>query len=133
MVLNGWQRLWVLFSILYLVVVCIVGFVFYKDSAHGYSDSEQKINRDAFYVAECPSILQKYPSGRVPMSQVEDLANEQKRKIARCFAIDRINKKIADDRVKVIQIAAVSWLGPIIVIYLLGLGVMWVRRGFGKG
>ena len=141
--LNGWQRLWVLVSVFYVVPVAIVAYLELpgKDLSHS----------DAFYTQLSSASLEKLsisggknrivdpddigterkmPNGHILQFR-KGVTNEQVSMVAReYYAL--VDHATSVKRIRVVGYAFLIWLLPCIGLYLFGHSVGWVYRGFRK-
>jgi len=138
MKLGGWQRLWVLWSVIYLVPP-----IFFL-----LEDSSTKKKMEWLWVDNTIEIAKKqldpyWTNGEI--SLYKDLTNQE--------LVKRIHEKYGNDRwaelsfekvdqeyrdglknlnykhLKSCNIAFMFWMVPVVAVYILGKGVGWVYRG----
>lgn len=141
--LNGWQRLWVVLTIVYLLTVAwISSFTFPKasnylstrvydslDAVGHYLEKEQPgfryeggwATRTKYYAdlpeeQIVPKLHEKY-QGRVDFSPIETRYRQ---------AIEGLAK----EKLRFVGVAFLVWLTPVVAFYLLGWAAGWVLRGF---
>jgi hypothetical protein len=160
MKLNGWQRLWIVFSLLWLLAVFVVAYSKWpiaasisrleiyrrlsSDSARFISNYELVMNGDpAADWMILPTPLPHFEvvdvSGHViifarpsPECPTCGTPDDQKERILReCRAV--LRQLLSDGRRSIIEQTSARALVPPIAIYLLGWSVAWVRRGFAIG
>jgi hypothetical protein len=172
--LNGWQRLWVVVSGLYLCLVVVYvtltlptpANIPHSQTFYDQLRPELKNKMDEWMViSETPApkknAQQKLQeewdkSETLPLSNYSD---EELRKIAGIQSVEMPNGHVlhfpsklpAKDKTEVTQdywrivekaasqkrlhylfMALLFWSGPVIILYVLGWSVGWVRRGFKK-
>ena len=135
--LNGWQRLWVVLSIIYFVIV--VGFTFLLWS------TESEIENSWVY-----SLIDKTKDPNDHSYEIRDAYKDisDKELIRRINAkyssnkdykeiLNTINLKYQSEvqslwkkQFRAIAIALMAWLLPIAIVYLLGLCFGWIYKGF---
>lgn len=143
--LNGWQRLWIVLSVL---LVLPVGWVSFHTAPKAKDLIDWRVSQSIELVGkhlEATTPGYKY-EGRLTVRQeyYSDLSDEQ--------IIDRLHSKFADkvDLAKIdleyekkqaalpveigkhAGLALLAWLLPVGVVYALGTAVAWVIRGFKK-
>lgn len=136
--LNGWQRLWVVLSSIYLVVVVtVVAFNFPRpDGITHTPDLLKKLSPESQSLLICgeggfcfprDSDI-KMPNGAL-LQFKEGVSEKQTSAVAREYW--GIVSSLANERrISLIGLAALWWLGPCIVLYVLGWAIRWVRHGF---
>jgi len=143
MKLNGWQRLWVLFSVLWLIVV--MGF-----TVATLPKESQILDRWAYATLEkirdSDESLKKYSMwdlekayADIPREELIEKAQAKYSSSEKGLKIDfeRINKRyknqlgeLTTNQAKSAGLGVAVWLGTILVVYILGWSVGWVIRGF---
>jgi hypothetical protein len=155
--LNGWRRLWIVLSVIYLMVVCWFGF-----SALPAVDSYEQA-KAIFYLSESFDADMEF-SRAIGDRVGEDKASQDRIIGARLLRSTtheeetdaEIIKRIGDKyvgkidftkldaeaaatidaqksrRLAFIVNTAAYWIVPVLVIYLLGSAIGWVVRGFRK-
>jgi hypothetical protein len=135
--LNGWQRLWVVLSIIYFVIV--VGFSFASwptesniENSWVYSliDKTKDPNDYAYQIRDAyQDISDKELIRRI---NAKYSSNQNYKEI-----LNTINLKYQSElqslwkeQFKTIAIALMAWLLPIAIVYLLGLSFGWIYKGF---
>ena len=141
--LNGWQRLWVVLSALYLVpVVGITVTMFPKQESLDDSRVYDSISAVVSYVEKTEKARMSEGAYTIRSKHYGDLSNDQ--------VIQRLHQKwdgkvdfttieneykqkleaLPAERAKTAGIAFLAWLVPVIAVYMLGLAIGWVIRGF---
>jgi hypothetical protein len=134
--LNGWQRLWVLASIVWLMAVgyysatnypgarptferigrasCILGDLYGRDAKRAIEQVlPQLASLDENSPRNCKELFQRIAeSGRA--SQVQEV----------------YGKFLAETRTAFFSRAVAYWVGPVVLAYLMGIAIAWVVRGF---
>jgi hypothetical protein len=134
--LNGWQRVWIVTALVWAAVVVFFGSITSPDSPARIREL-----RNEEWVDQC------YQRGHISkdelrrhMAEDELLAKVRKGHLDTVLPIevgDAIDAKYDglirqyphDLAIHVVHSAAV-WAFPLIAIYLLGMGVAWIRAGF---
>ncbi len=140
--LNGWQRLWVVLSAIYLLAVGIV-------TTLVFMPKEELIKRAWAYdlidvVRDHDTSLRSKTTGGI-LNQYSDLSYDEiisrvQKKHSKPNMIAEytvINKKYEDrlanlgkEKIKGVSIGFLFWLVPVILVYVLGLAAGWIYRGF---
>ena len=137
--LSGWQRLWVLFSSLYLILV--VGFVAVelpRPEKIPPSAALLKKLSPASQVRLLPNDKWQYAdewSADVDMPNGERLSfrkgvPEQDRALTTSEYWSIVSTEARERRLSFLGYAAVWWIVPCFAVYILGWAVGWVYRGF---
>lgn len=148
MTLGGWQRLWVVLSTAYLLVVTAIAVITLPDmQALVETDIRGEMPRDSVNVLdrriprvgedvtalvngapEAQPPVRVHVEGRVleflagtPEPLMEAVANDY------YVASTVILRK---DRQRHVLVAAVSWAAPCVLLYILGMSIAWIRAGF---
>ena len=135
--LNGWQRLWIVVAVIYLVVVCVTTFSLMPNEseikrswASDIIDFVKTHDKSSQHLSTW-EILNAYSDLRY-----EEIIKRMKKKYS-TFEYMEIDKKYEDklanlgwERTKVASIGFLFWLVPVILAYVLGLAVGWIYRGF---
>jgi hypothetical protein len=127
--LNGWQRAWVVFGIIWTIFLgglVMLGFP---------ENPEHKRDRvRAIYGLHAPMSAEQVgnwvDAGTVPVTSELTRKIEKTKEIESEYEADRTQypQKVKQH----CEQAVLWWTLPLIVVYLLGLGVAWVRAGFRK-
>ena len=169
--LNGWQRLWIIFSVIYgsaVVVFSIIGFPDGLNYEHqrlydsinavskydetykllkkaGFSEKEiedhvsegnklEEHNLPGGYELETPQdIRRKYYSDLSDNEILAKLREKYQEKVNFNKIDDEYIKNmniLKKERIRYIGLAFLTWLLPLIAIYLFGLSINWVIKGF---
>jgi hypothetical protein len=135
--LNGWQRLWVVLGIIYFAVV--VAFTF------SVWPSESKIENSWVY-----SLIEKTKDPNDYTYQIRDAYKdisdkELIRRINAKYSLNQDYKEIVSsinlkyqgelqslrkEQIKTTAMALIIWLLPVAIVYLLGLSIAWIYKGF---
>ena len=131
---NGWQRLWVFVSGSYLLAVLVIAF----SSLPAKSDvsstdilsqvSDQSLQSMANAREKWNTIVEDGISIPVPLGL--DQAETQTFKADYKRAVEAATHK---KRIGHLVQLAVLWLIPSVLLYVFGLGIAWIRRGFKRG
>lgn len=108
----GWKRLWIVLSLVYLAVVTGLAWNRYP------IEPSEDARRSATFTAILNEI-DRGP-GANPLSEAQR---------ARMFDKALRENHVREQRCLVLR-AALLWAGPVVGIYLLGVAVRWVYRGF---
>ena len=153
--LNGWQRLWVVLSILYLIVVISVDFMIWpkttyieksrlnevyelihkaegKEEKYKYTDIVDELNRRGLLAS--PNNEKEELMAEERWAKLADLAIlKYKDKIDFSQIESRYKsdlRELNSERKQTIFLSFLFWLVPVIVAYTLGLAARWIMRGF---
>ena len=161
--LNGWQRLWILTGVIWLIVVVIFSSILWPgfpsaekiesnvdDFIERYGDSDISLPINYFQF-DCDEVVRRYKGKHPKIIDPFKRNDGRKNKNAESEPLDLFNPELScrfinflrdehensrDKEIKVIYrfvtFAAIAWLGPVIILYLLGYAVMWVYRGFSR-
>ena len=139
--LSGWQRLWLLTSVIFVAAVALESYATFpswatldNDSLYERLDPEQRALTVSFHEStngEAVGANLTFPGGK--LLRVKPNVNDvQKLALAKAFA--RIaNTELADQRESLVLRAASVALFSCAFVYTLGWGIAWVRRGFRAG
>lgn len=147
MALNGWQRLWVLTAAIWLLAVVFLAYRWWPPA-----DKYQDIRASAIIAPhQAPAFDPTKPFQIVPPTQLKspppfDPAKpftfaefvERERAAAKAKELQplklpfRARHPLAFDRGAVIGSGVVLWMIPSACLYLLGVAVAWVNRGFDR-
>lgn len=151
---GGWQRLWVLVSGIYLILVVIFVVMTFPKSEHirhsqalyeqlspehkkkilGYENSERYQTEKAPYLEEAKKrglITEvEMPNGHV-MVFMSKLPQEEMETVTQEYW-KVVENEASNRRVRYLGFAFLWWLVPVCSIYLLGWSTGWVHRGFKK-
>ena len=134
--LNGWQRLWVLASIVWLLLVGYYAFANYPGARSSYE-----------YIGSASCIFSEL-YGKDAKRAIEvvlpELASFEEGAPRTCKALfERIDKSgqagkvqkvyeqfLRESRIAFFARVVAYWTIPTLVAYLLGIGVAWIVRGF---
>lgn len=139
MKLNGWQRLWIVTSVIYILPVFFFAYITFPESnAHQFfgrfakldakEDWDIELKRE-FIIDTAKSRIRLKGNGHQSDKRNDDEYHK--------YLIDRWGKLIDLDfsrvnysRLHHILIAFSLWLLPLVIIYIFGYAVSWVRHGF---
>ena len=159
MKLNGWQRLWVVFTVAWTLAVCLVGYANWPrptDYLRALEAGEETRERLASQSAAKPTVSNEAPgSSRPPDLDAEGnplpprtvtrtvneliaagaipRGEEESTEAALARLVERLDSErqaLRDDRVEHAGVTLMAWAIPPALLYALGLAVGWVRRGF---
>ena len=148
--LNGWQRLWFVFSILSLVLtICIVIVAPKPEYAVEDPDIIARLNKDETYRVNIPNIgivsfpnslsdkevgnwIDKYyNSNRDTIPKIASyLINQRNQTDAAKAQMD--NADLKSSYLSVMGLYFLIWLSTVTVVYLFGFSIGWIYRGFKK-
>jgi hypothetical protein len=141
--LNGWQRLWIVLSVIYLiVVVAFVIAVMPRASHYARSRLYNSIDTVGRYLERDDASFRYEGGWTMRTKYYADLSDEQV--LAKLH--DKYKDKVDFDPVEseyrrkmnrrlleqaqTFGIALLFWLIPVVALYILGVGVAWIIRGF---
>lgn len=141
--LNGWQRLWVVFSVIllvFLIVAAILLFPSPRDISHNVSIMEKlsTASKAKLAPADDKGIIWDDVVGlkvEMPNKYVLSFAkgvNESDAEIVSEEYYSILRRKVYIKRFQFVLLALVIWLGAIGAIYAFGWSIGWVYRGFRK-
>lgn len=158
--LNGWQRLWILLSVLYLVGLLVIAFTVsiwptpettrHRDEFLTRMPADMRGQIEAAYssTSEWEAALKKRPGvppGLIPDPQPVKIDNgailqirvakkgdtEPDFRVAEAYwAVVKSESRAAWREMVLVMVLV--WLIPCAMLYALGWSVAWVRRGFSK-
>ncbi len=137
---TGWQRLWLVLSVVYFFVVVFFTIIFLPGQSE-YSTkrvydtiklmikNEPKLSKSSAYKVRAyykdmqddrlvEAIHKKY-SGKIDFSSIE---HEYQKKIS----------SLHYERVQIFILGFSVWIVPVFIIYVLGLSTAWIIKGFKK-
>ncbi|MDM4772088.1 hypothetical protein [Solimonas sp. SE-A11] len=143
LLLNGWQRLWVVASVLYLAAVVPVAL----DAAPKASDVANSrlhasIDLAGKYMEASTPGYSYEGSYSVRAKYYSELSDEQVLNRLHAKFADKVDlsavdrqyeKQMQELRGRQVTHAAwsfVAWLGPVLFFYALGAAIAWIIRGF---
>jgi preprotein translocase subunit SecF len=147
--LGGWQRLWIVISVILLVIFSSFAYKFQKnlDRVEDIAILQQ-LNKDAVLKAEIPGVgIVEFPNDmeqkdidRIVKNNFDNATQNQIPIIARELMEKRNQKqaeeaRVANDHIRLqnrrtISYAIVGWLGTILGLYPGGWAIGWIYRGF---
>lgn len=135
-VLNGWQRLWVLVSASYLLGVLAIAFsslptesdVSSAEILRQVSDQSLLLMHNASKEQQWNPVTEDGISIPIPVGLDQAAVQTFKADYKNAVKV-AVHKK----RAEYFAQALVWWLAPSALLYALGLGIAWVRRGFKRG
>lgn len=154
---NGWQRLWIVTSVLYLCVTIPITFAkidwpettniekefvnatyLLIDEADGKEIKiditllvEEFIRRGLLANPETEVDTMMAEKDWVGLAERAILKNKNKINFSEIRnTYDSDLEKITSERKEIVLFCVVIWFVPIVVLYLLGLSIRWIVRGF---
>lgn len=143
--LNGWQRLWLLLAVLWLPSVVFIAATFFPTEAQWRVEAsieeiklnqEKQLKRDEIF-AHCDNLGAKRLLDldiclQAHRQQLDNLrpghglfAESLKGYVER-----RISEHLLSEQVEAAGKGVALWVVPIGLLYVLGMGVAWIRKGF---
>ncbi|MDO8319717.1 hypothetical protein, partial [Rhodoferax sp.] len=143
MFLNGWQRLWLVLSILYLAAVVPLA-IEARPKASDIVNSRvhESIDLAGKYMESSTAGYSYEGSASVIAKHYSDMSDEQilerlHQRFTDKVELSKIDRKYEKQmqELKGEQLAHVgwsvaAWLGPVLFVYALGAAVAWVIKGF---
>jgi hypothetical protein len=139
--LNGWQRLWIVCSAIYFIVVACVTYLSFPGREVPHSDefyrqlasaSVAKLAVDAehSWLANPNDVgaSVRLPNGHV-LPFRKGVTEEEQIAVANEY-YHYVNEEVAARRRRELGYAIVVWVVPCLAVLLLGYAIAWVRRGF---
>jgi hypothetical protein len=153
--LNGWQRLWIVVAVLYLLVAAgvVAALLPTRSQIYGswadaalqvagedlrrtqqYPWQEWELRELLFSKLTAEELVQKITDGARKMD-LNDPTNKDraryKEEILRLESTYRPRlDALSTERAKVVGWGVLGWAGPLAILYGFGLAVAWVDRGF---
>lgn len=144
--LNGWQRLWIVITILYLIPV-VIGTMSYLPkreeilSSRTYAAIDavaeyRKVNESDFRWDGAYSVRTTFYAN-LDDDQVFARLSEKWGSKVNLAVIEAEHQKRLDAlpvaKAKIVGLGLLCWLIPAILVYVLGLSVAWIIQGFRHG
>jgi len=141
--LNGWQRLWVLLSVTWIIIVGVFASTMIPkasdytkarlyDTIDAVEKHLEKQNPDYHYIGAWEMRTQYYPD--LKDDEILDELHSKYKDTVDFTPIEREYRKKMDnlrgEQLKAVGISLLAWLIPSLVIYISGYGVGWVVKGF---
>ena len=143
LVLNGWQRLWVLVSIILLIPVVVVAVITFPNPDHvsHQSSFEENLSAESRTKLATPDekgivwddkvgLKVEMPNGHILRFE-KSVKNEEAETVANEY-YGLLKHQANKERVLHVLLAIAWWLGPAIFLYAFGRAVAWVYKGFKK-
>ena len=153
MKLNGWQRLWVVASIIYMIVLALFGVIVFPTPgkilhhAQFYDElpkeSQSKViradastipstgtGRDLSYELFCDD--PRYvvvTANNHKLCFRSDVTETEKTMIVQQYH-QLLQRATRSERIEMLGYMFLIWIIPCIVLYALGMATGWIRRGF---
>ena len=147
MKLNGWRRLWIMLSGLWLIAVMVLAYTRWPteppSSFWEAADVVREIRPDVLWALKPRSPQNASKPGKIEIDW-DELRKEQEWNAAHpevgivsSYEYDRANALIASavrQRQRLfVSKAIAAWVLPVAMLYMLGWAIAWVRRGFATG
>ena len=141
--LTGWQRLWVVVSVVYLLAVAAAvalfwpspEITFHRDEFTRRMPAESRLSLREIYAGEYPAKEDRSdgPSVEMPNGAVlvftKTVPDAKMESVARDYwTIVEASSK--EQRISLIGYGVLAWLVPCLGLYALGWAIGWVYRGF---
>lgn len=125
--LNGWQRLWVVCSVVSLIAAVVIG-------ATSWPARDPQVTAQ-FASDECRPWL-ALPAGFVPDIKPGEPCEALQRVMFESGTTVRsasdYERWLSERRTKAMMPIALGWISAIAVLYAIGWSVAWIRRGFAQ-
>lgn len=135
--LNGWQRLWIIVSVIYLLLVVLFTWISWptaKEIESSWLYSLIEATKDpGDYSYQIREAYQDVPDRELIRRINEKYAEQKDYKEELQKINQRYQKQLASlgrNRLTSLGIAFMAWIIPIGMVYLLGLAVGWIHKGF---
>lgn len=143
--IGGWHRLWIALSVIYLVSVVAISAQFPQTKA--VISQEERLERSSALVAEYlrtnPEFAKQPPVlpseyGGVPAdgsqipAELSQLHSKYKGRVDFAPIEQPFAPDLTSERFQYVGVVFLIWFVPVALIYLLGLAVRWVIRGFSQ-
>lgn len=139
--MNGWQRLWVLLSVLVLVPII---FVAYSLQPPDYEIAAKKKERVLKFVANNDPTLTEFKPWKLLAARYADMPPaEFLEKFEQGYVSEHpefgepirsihfeVDREFVYQRITLVLKAVGIWIGVIAILYALGFGIGWVYDGF---
>ncbi|MGY6217261.1 hypothetical protein ACW73L_19080 [Methylolobus aquaticus] len=127
MKLNGWQRLWVVIGLTLLMLVS--GIVAANLPTTDYVVLSDLRSDDCKYIRSIPDgfILDTAPTSGQPCYALGSLKNTVADKLS---SVEEYRAFIQEEQVEMISKGLSLWLAAVVVLYAVGWGFDWIRKGF---
>lgn len=135
--LNGWQRLWVVLSITYFAIVVAFTFSLWPNESkiencwvYSLIDETKDPNdytyqiRDAYKDISDKELIRRINAKYSSNQDYKEILNSINLKYQSEL------QSLWKEQIKTIAIALMAWLLPIATVYLLGLSIGWIYKGF---
>lgn len=143
LVLNGWQRLWVLVSTLYLVPVVVVAVTTFPNPDHiahqsSFEENLSPESRIKIAIPDAKGIVWddqvglevEMPNGHI-LQFKKGIKDEEAKTVANEY-YGLLKQQVNKERPLHVLFVFVWWLGPVIFLYVFGWAIGWVYKGFKK-
>jgi hypothetical protein len=137
--LNGWQRLWVLICVIYLIVVSLVCYVEMPKKSSIFDkwayDMIEVVKRNDPQLKDSPTWLIKSAYEDINDEEIiQRIRNKFENYKSEFQKIDKRYKKQLDalpsKKLKTLGVFFLFWIIPSILLYLFGWSIGWVYKGF---
>jgi len=138
--LSGWQRLWLVLSVIYLIVVAAFTIILMpKASQYSSSMVHDTIQTTIDNVPKLSNMYVYQIREAYSDFSDEELIQKIHEKYKDEVDFDAIEKKYRNKmshlpsvRAKFIGLGLLFWVAPIVLVYILGISVGWIVKGFKK-
>ena len=130
--MNGWHRLWVFSSALYLGLVAFVGWSTFPNpksiEGHEILRNLSDHSLELLAAAKDKQVNKKEEEGVI--YYVIDGLGAAEAKSLKEDSIAATDSALHSRRLQFLLSAFAAWVLPCLVAYVLGWGIAWIRRGF---
>jgi hypothetical protein len=138
--LSGWQRLWLVLSVIYLIAVAAFTVILMPkasqylssrvyDTVRTIKDNVPELSgmyvyqiREAYSDFSDEEIIQKIHEKYKDEVDFDAIEKKYRNKMSRLPSM----------RAKFIGLGLLFWVAPIVLVYILGISVGWIVKGFKK-
>lgn len=129
MQLNGWQRMWIVFSVLMLLGVLFMLWALWPHSSLGVISDLADPRCKPWKEVSFWTVVDQWPSIDEPCYSIKGFLYTNKTPIQSVAEYERF---LTWAKVKAVGTALGIWIGMIAAVYISGWAVGWVARGFHK-
>ena len=144
--LNGWQRLWVLLSLIYSIPVAVVALLQFPTTNESYhtDDFYRELRKESlsklvispsksksggsFIDPDDIGTQVEMPNGHL-LPFKKGVTDDEMRTVAREYH-SITERATLNRRLRIVGYSLLAWITPCVALYLVGVGIAWVRRGF---
>ena len=142
-ILNGWQRLWIVFSLILLAVIIVADIILFpsaRDISHNklFEDKLSTASKEMLAPVDDKGIIWDDVVGlkiEMPNKHILRFAKSVSSSEAEIVSKEYYHillEKVYVKRFQSILLALAIWAGTIGITYVLGWSIGWIYRGFKK-